>query len=77
MKSPGVAVAPRLSPDAQRALDVTLGLAGVTIGAAVVATLLVPVLPPGIPVLAAALVAVVVGITNWFAPRPVVGEEAS
>ena len=37
MKSPGVAVAPRLSPDAQRALDVTLGLAGVTIGAAVVA----------------------------------------
>lgn len=49
----------------------------VAIGAAVVATLLVPVLPPGIPVLAAALVAVVVGVTNWFAPRPVVGEEPS
>lgn len=47
----------------------------VAIGAAVVATLLVPVLPPGIPVLAAALVAVVVGVTNWFAPRAVAGEE--
>ncbi|HRA26166.1 MAG TPA: hypothetical protein PLL68_06880, partial [Ornithinibacter sp.] len=28
---------PRVSPDAQRALDVTLGLAGMTVGAAVVA----------------------------------------
>jgi predicted branched-subunit amino acid permease len=42
----------------------------VAVGAAVVATLLVPVLPPGIPVLAAALVAVVVGLTNWLGPRP-------
>lgn len=41
----------------------------VAVGAAVVATLLVPVLPPGVPVLAAALVAVVVGLTNWFRPR--------
>lgn len=45
----------------------------VAVGAAVVATLLVPVLPPGIPVLAAALVAIVVGVTNWFAPRPAAG----
>jgi len=41
----------------------------VAVGAAVVATLLVPVLPPGVPVLAAALVAVVVGLTNWLGPR--------
>ena len=37
--------------------------------AAVVATVLTPVLLPGIPVLIAALVAVVVGWKNWFAPR--------
>lgn len=48
----------------------------VAVGAAVVATLLVPVLPPGVPVLAAALVAVVVGLTNWLAPRPPTVEEA-
>ena len=34
----------------------------------VVATVLTPVLMPGMPVLIAALVAVVVGWTNWFAP---------
>ena len=35
--SPGSRVVPRVSPDDQRALDVTLGLAGMTVGAAVVA----------------------------------------
>lgn len=44
----------------------------VAIGAAVVATVLIPVVPPGIPVLAAALVAVVVGLANWFKPKPAV-----
>lgn len=34
--------------------------------AAVVATILIPFTPPGIPVLAAAVVAVIVGFTNWF-----------
>lgn len=38
----------------------------VAIGAAVVAAALTPVLPSGLPVLAAALVAVVVGVFNWF-----------
>lgn len=42
----------------------------VAIAAGVVATVLIPVLPPGLPVLAAAAVAVVVGITNLFARRP-------
>lgn len=42
----------------------------VAIGAAVVAAVLVPLLPAGIPVLAAALVAVLVGITDWFGRRP-------
>ena len=41
----------------------------VAIAAGVVATALIPVLPPGLPVLAAALVAVVVGVTNLFARR--------
>lgn len=41
----------------------------VAIAAAVIATLLIPVLPPGIPVLAAATVAVVVGITNVLGRR--------
>ena len=36
------------------------------IGAAVVAAALIPVVPAGIPVLAAAVVAVVVGLTNWL-----------
>lgn len=38
----------------------------VAIAAAVVAVVLIPVLPQGVPVLAAALVAVVVGLTNLF-----------
>lgn len=38
----------------------------VAVGAAVVAAALTPVLPAGLPVLAAAAVAVVVGITDWF-----------
>jgi predicted branched-subunit amino acid permease len=38
----------------------------VAVAAAVVAAVLTPWLPPGIPVLAAACVAVVVGITNWL-----------
>lgn len=44
----------------------------VGVAAAVVATTLTPVLMPGMPVLVAALVAVVVGWTNWFgrAARP-------
>ena len=42
----------------------------VAIGAAVVATVLTPVIPPGLPILAAAVVAVVVGIFNLFAPKP-------
>ncbi|MBS1673093.1 MAG: AzlC family ABC transporter permease [Actinobacteria bacterium] len=42
----------------------------VGIAAAVVATALTPVLIPGLPVLVAALVAIVVGWFNWFAPRP-------
>lgn len=41
----------------------------VAVGAAVVATVLIPVVPAGIPVLAAALVAIVVGITNWLGAR--------
>ncbi len=42
----------------------------VAVGAAVVATALIPVLPQGVPVLVAALVAVVVGLTNLFGVRP-------
>ena len=41
----------------------------VAVGAAVVATVLTPIVPSGVPVLAAALVAVLVGAFNWFA-RP-------
>lgn len=41
----------------------------VAIGAAAVAAVLTPTLPPGIPVLAAALVAVIVGFTDWFGRR--------
>lgn len=48
----------------------------VAVGAAVVAAALTPWLPPGIPVLAAALVAVMVGLGNWFAaPEPRGGTE--
>ena len=46
--------------------------------AAVVATVLTPVLMPGMPVLVAAVVAIVVGWTNWLGasatPPPVLGE---
>lgn len=38
----------------------------VGVGAAVVATALTPVLMPGLPVIVAALVAIVVGAANWF-----------
>jgi predicted branched-subunit amino acid permease len=41
----------------------------VAIGAAVVAAALTPWLAPGLPVLAAALVAVIVGLTNWLGKR--------
>ena len=42
----------------------------VAIGAAVVAAALLPFVPAGIPVLAAAVVAVVVGLTNWLGKKP-------
>jgi predicted branched-subunit amino acid permease len=38
----------------------------VAVGAAAVAAVLIPWLPPGLPVLAAALVAIIVGVTNWL-----------
>lgn len=41
----------------------------VAVAAAAVAAVLTPWLPPGLPVLAAALVAVVVGVGDWFRPR--------
>ncbi|MFL0566196.1 AzlC family ABC transporter permease [Microbacterium sp. 179-I 1D1 NHS] len=41
----------------------------VGVAAAVVAVVLTPALMPGVPVLLAALVAIVVGWTNWFASR--------
>lgn len=41
----------------------------VAIGAAVVAAVLIPFVPAGIPVLAAAVVAVVVGLTNFLGKR--------
>ena len=43
----------------------------VGIAAAVVAATLTPVLMPGLPVLAAAVVAVLVGWFNWFGKKPV------
>lgn len=50
----------------------------VGIAAAAVATALTPVLIPGLPVLVAAFVAVVVGWFNWLAPRAEpAGEEAA
>jgi predicted branched-subunit amino acid permease len=42
--------------------------------AAVVATALIPFAPPGVPVLAAAVVAVVVGLTNWFHRADPIGQ---
>lgn len=41
----------------------------VAVAAVVVATVLTPWLPPGVPILAAAVVAVVVGIFDWFGRR--------
>jgi len=41
----------------------------VAVAAAVVAALLTPVLMPGLPVLAAAAVAVLIGMTNWLGER--------
>ena len=38
----------------------------VAAAAAVLATLLIPFSPPGVPVLAAAVVALVIGLTNWL-----------
>jgi predicted branched-subunit amino acid permease len=38
----------------------------VAVGAAIVAVVLIPWAPSGVPVLAAASVAIVVGLTNWF-----------
>ena len=53
-----------LWPRLRRRQAVAVGIA-----AAVVATALTPVLMPGIPVLVAAVVAVVVGWTNWLGAR--------
>ncbi len=44
----------------------------VAVGAAVVAAALIPVLPQGVPVLVAAVVAIVVGVTNMFGRPPAV-----
>ena len=49
----------------------------VAVGAAVVATALTPAIPPGLPILAAALVAVVIGLFNWFALKSTVGVDAA
>lgn len=54
-----------LWPRLKRMQAVAVGIA-----AMVVAASLTPVLLPGLPVLVAALVAVVVGWFNWFAPKP-------
>ena len=48
----------------------------VAVAAAVVATVLTPWLPPGIPIIAAALVAVVVGLTNVLGPKDTPGPVA-
>jgi predicted branched-subunit amino acid permease len=48
----------------------------VAVGAAVVAVVLIPVLPQGVPVLAAALVAIVVGVFDLFgSQRPAMPDE--
>ena len=44
----------------------------VAVAAVVVATVLTPWLPPGLPIIAAAAVAVVVGAFDWFAKKEVV-----
>jgi predicted branched-subunit amino acid permease len=47
-----------------------LQAAAVAMVAAVLATLLIPFTPPGVPVLAAAVVALVFGLTNWLHREP-------
>ncbi|MFA9277479.1 MAG: branched-chain amino acid ABC transporter permease, partial [Rhodoluna sp.] len=47
-----------------------LQAAAVAMVAAVLATILIPFTPPGVPVLAAALVALVFGLTNWLHREP-------
>jgi hypothetical protein len=37
----------------------------------VMATILIPFTPPGVPVLAAAVVALIFGLTNWLHREPV------
>jgi predicted branched-subunit amino acid permease len=49
-----------------------LQAAAVAMVAAVLATILIPFTPPGVPVLAAAVVALVFGLTNWLHREPVV-----
>jgi predicted branched-subunit amino acid permease len=48
-----------------------LQAAAVAMVAAVMATILIPLTPPGVPVLAAAVVALVFGLTNWLHREPV------
>lgn len=52
-----------LWPRLRRRQPIVVGIA-----AAAVATVLTPVMMPGLPVLIAALVAIVVGFTNWLGP---------
>lgn len=47
-----------------------LQASAVAMVSAVLATILIPVTPPGVPVLAAAVVAVVFGLTNWLHREP-------
>lgn len=42
----------------------------VAAAAAIIATMLIPLAPPGVPVLAAAVVAVIFGVTNWLHRSP-------
>jgi predicted branched-subunit amino acid permease len=49
----------------------------VAAGAAVVAALTLPFLPAGVPVLLAAVVAVVIGVTNWLGPKTPAGAARS
>ena len=72
----GLGLGAAISVGALLAKDVTGsdGLSGLaqtaqTLGAAVVAAVLIPFVPAGVPVLAAAVVAVVVGLTNWLGAK--------
>nr|WP_256714337.1 AzlC family ABC transporter permease [Microbacterium sp. RU33B] len=60
-----------LWPRLRRVQPIAVGIA-----AAVVATLLTPVLMPGMPVLVAAVVAIVVGWVNWLGTDPSASSEA-